>query len=82
MKNFTKHNFYNDYQLINDYKIPVHITYATDDEDVPIDSILKAIELVPDSNTFSFEGGHNIINSRTEEIVSLINDFKSSNLND
>jgi len=82
MKNFTKHNFYNDYQLINDYKIPVHITYAPDDEDVPIDSILKAIELVPDSTTFSFEGGHNIINSRTEEIVSLINDFKSSNLND
>ncbi len=79
MKNFTKHNFYNDYKLINDYEIPVHITYAPDDEDVPMDSILKAIELVPGAETFSFEGGHNIINSRTEEIVSLINDFKSSN---
>ena len=42
-----------------------------------MDSILKAIELVPEAETFSFEGGHNIINSRTEEIVSLINDFKS-----
>ncbi len=82
MKNFTKHDFYNDYQLINDYEIPVHITYAPDDEDVPVDSILKAIELVPDAKTFSLEGGHNIINSRTEEIVSLVNDFKSSNLND
>ena len=38
-------------------------------------SILKAIKLVPDARTFSFEGGHNIINSRTKEIVSLINDF-------
>ena len=47
-----------------------------------MDSILKAIELIPDSQTFSFEGGHNIINSRTEEIVSLINDFKSSYLKD
>ena len=82
MKNFTKHDFYNDYKLINDYEIPVHITYAPDDEDVPIDSILKAVELVPDAKTFSLQGGHNIINSRTEEIVSLINDFKSSNLND
>ena len=82
MKNFTKHDFYNDYQLINDYEIPVHITYAPDDEDVPMDSILKAIKLVPDARTFSFEGGHNIINSRTKEIVSLINDFKSSYLND
>ena len=76
MKNFVKHDFYNDYKLINEYKIPVHITYAIDDEDVPVDSILKAIELVPNSKTFSFEGGHNIINSRTKEIVSLINDFK------
>ncbi|MAU38991.1 MAG: alpha/beta hydrolase [Rhizobiales bacterium TMED94] len=82
MKNFTKHDFYNDYKLINDYKIPVHITYAIDDEDVPVDSILKAIELVPEATTFSFEGGHNIINSRTKEIVSLINDFKSKYLND
>ena len=47
-----------------------------------MDSILKAIELVPGARTFSFEGGHNIINSRTKEIVSLINDFKSSYLND
>ena len=70
------------YLQVYDYKIPVHITYAPDDEDVPMDSILKAIELVPDARTFSFEGGHNIINSRTEEIVSLINDFKSSNLID
>ena len=69
-------------KLINDYKIPVHITYAIDDEDVPVDSILKAIELVPEATTFSFEGGHNIINSRTKEIVSLINDFKSKYLND
>ena len=76
MKNFVKHDFYNDYKLINEYKIPVHITYAIDDEDVPVDSILKAIELVPNSKTFSFKGGHNIINSRTKEIVSLINDFK------
>ena len=78
MKNFIEHDFYNDYKLINEYKIPVHITYAIDDEDVPIDSILKAIELVPNAKTFSFKGGHNIINSRTEEIVSLINDFKES----
>ena len=77
MKNFTKHDFYHDYKLINDYKIPIHITYALDDEDVPIDSVIKAIELVPGAITFSFEGGHNIINSRTKEIVSLINDFKS-----
>ena len=82
MKNFTKHDFYKDYKLINDYEIPVHITYASDDEDVPMDSILKAIEFVPDAKTFSFEGGHNIINSRTKDIVSLINDFKSSYLND
>ena len=81
MKNFTKHDFYNDYQLINDYEIPVHITYAPDDEDVPVDSILKAIELVPGAKIFSFEGGHNIINSRTKEIISLISDFKSNNLN-
>ena len=78
MKNFVEHDFYNDYKLINDYKIPVQITYAVDDEDVPIDSILKAIELVPTAITFSFKGGHNIINSRTEEIISLINDFKIS----
>ena len=65
-------------KLINEYKIPIHITYAIDDEDVPLDSILKAIELVPNAKTFSFKGGHNIINSRTEEIVSLINDFKES----
>ena len=82
MKNFTNHDFYNDYKLINDYKIPIHITYAPDDEDVPMDSILKAIKLVPEAKTFSFEGGHNIINSRTKDIVSLINDFKSSYLND
>ena len=78
MKNFIKHDFYSDYQLINEYKIPIHITYAIDDEDVPLDSILKAIELVPNAKTFSFKGGHNIINSRNEEIVSLINDFKES----
>jgi len=82
MKNFISHDFYNDYKLISEHKIPVHITYAVDDEDVPMDSILKAIKLVPDSKTFSFEGGHNIINSRTKEIVSLINDFKISYQND
>ena len=27
---------------------------------------------------YSFDGGHNIINSRTEEIISLIEDFKSN----
>ena len=39
------------------------------------------IELVPGAKIFSFEGGHNIINSRTKEIISLISDFKSNNLN-
>ena len=82
MKNFLDHDFYNDFKLLNDYKIPIHITYAPDDEDVPVDSILKAVELVPNAKIFSFEGGHNIINSRTKEIISLINDFKSSYLND
>ena len=82
MKSFLDHDFYNDYKLLNEYKIPIHITYAPDDEDVPVDSILKAIELVPNAKIFSFEGGHNIINSRTKEIISLINDFKSSYLND
>ena len=77
MKNFITHDFYNDYKIINYNKTPVHITYAVDDEDVPVDSILKAIDIIPYSNTFSFEGGHNIINSKTEEIISLINDFKS-----
>ena len=78
IKNFLKHDFYNDYQLIDGHKIPIHITYAIDDEDVPMDSILKAIELVPNAKTFAFKGGHNIINSRTKEIVSLINNFKES----
>ena len=82
MKSFLDHDFYNDYKLLNEYKIPIHITYAPDDEDVPVDSILKAVELVPNAKIFSFEGGHNIINSRTKEIISLINDFKSSYLND
>ena len=80
MKSFLDHDFYNDFKLLNDYKIPIHITYAPDDEDVPVDSILKAVELVPNAKIFSFEGGHNIINSRTKEIISLISDFKSNNL--
>ena len=75
-KNFIKHDFYNDYRLINSNKTPVHITYAVDDEDVPSESVLKAIKLIPDAKAFAFEGGHNIINSKTDEIVKLINNFK------
>lgn len=81
-KNFMKHDFYNDYRLINSNKTPVHITYAVDDEDVPSESVLKAIKLIPDARVFAFEGGHNIINVKTEQIVKLINDFKLEIKND
>ena len=76
-KNFLQHDFLNDYNLINQNKIPVHFTYATDDEDVPFQSVLNAISLIPSAKSYSFEGGHNIINIKTEEIISLIADFKS-----
>ena len=52
LTNGARFKVYNDYKLINDYEIPVHITYAPDDEDVPMDSILKAIKLVPEAKTF------------------------------
>jgi len=76
-KNFLQHDFLNDYNLINQNKTPVHFTYATDDEDVPLESVLNAISLIPSAKSYSFEGGHNIINIKTEEIISLIADFKS-----
>ena len=55
MKNFINHDFYNDYKIIKTNKTPIHITYAVDDEDVPVDSILKAIDIIPHADTFSFE---------------------------
>ena len=42
----------------------------------------QAIKLIPDAKAFAFEGGHNIINSKTDEIVKLINNFKKEIKND
>ncbi len=77
-KSFLQHDFLSDYKFINQNKTAVHVTYATDDEDVPVQSVLNAINLIPSARSYSFDGGHNIINSRTEEIISLIEDFKSN----
>ena len=80
LKNFLEHNFLGDYKKLSALQIPTHVTYAIDDEDVPASSILKALELFPQAESFSFEGGHNILNEKRDEIISLISDFKSKEI--
>ena len=80
LKNFLEHNFLEDYKKLSALQIPTHVTYAIDDEDVPASSILEALELFPQAESFSFEGGHNILNEKRDEIISLISDFKSKKI--
>ena len=81
IRNIANKDFLPDYKVFSELNIPIHIAYASDDDEIDPKTINDVLKLIPDADTFVFTGGHGgggvIVNKR----IDLFSDFLSKKLN-
>ena len=77
---FSK-NYTSNYINFSNHKIPTHISYADDDEEVSPESVKLVIKFTDHANIFVFSGGHTGSNKIPERIISVFTDYLDSSLN-
>ncbi len=81
IRNIANKDFLPDYKVFSELNIPIHIAYASDDDEIDPKTVNDVLKLIPDADTFVFTGGHGgggvIINKLTD----LFSDFLSKKLN-
>ncbi len=81
LRNVGSKDFYPSYVNFSKLKIPVHISYANDDDEIDPDSVQRVLEVTPHADSFIFSGGHGGAAKITPEIINLFTKFLSKSLN-
>ena len=77
---FSK-DYISNYINFSNHKIPTHISYADDDEEVSPESVKSVIKFTDHANIFVFSGGHTGSAKIPEKIISVFIDYLDSSLN-
>ena len=80
LRNIASKDFYPSYLNFSKLSIPIHISYASDDEEIDPTSVQRVLEVTPHAESFVFSGGHGGGFS-SPEIINLFTKFLDNNLN-
>ena len=74
-------NYFSDYVNFAKFEIPIHIAYASDDEEVPPESIKQVINNIPHVESLVFTGGHGGGNKILDDLTNIFSEFLKKHLN-
>jgi len=80
LRNVASKDFYPSYLNFSKFSIPIHISYASDDEEIDPASVQRVLEVTPHAESFVFSGGHGG-GFNSPEIINLFTKFLDNNLN-
>ena len=81
IRNIVNKNFLPDYEVFSQLDIPIHISYASDDDEIDPKTVQQVLNLIPRAESFIFTGGHGGGGFIVDELNNLFTDFLSKNLN-
>ena len=81
LRNVASENFYPSYVNFSKLNIPIHISYASDDEEINPASVQSVLEATPHAENFIFSGGHGGGIKIVPEIINLFTKFLERNSN-
>ena len=81
IRNIANKDFLPDYKIFSELNIPIHIAYASDDDEIDPKTVNDVLKLIPDADTFVFTGGHGGGGVIVNKLIDLFSDFLSKKLN-
>ena len=81
VRNIANKDFLPDYKIFSESNIPIHIAYASDDDEIDPKTVNEVLKLIPDADTFVFTGGHGGGGVIVNKLIDLFSDFLSKKLN-
>ena len=81
VRNIANKDFLPDYKIFSESNIPIHIAYASDDDEIDPKTVNEVLKLIPDADTFVFTGGHGGGGVIVNKLTDLFSDFLSKKLN-
>ena len=81
IRNIANKDFLPDYKIFSESNIPIHIAYASDDDEIDPKTVDEVLKLIPDADTFVFTGGHGGGGVIVNKLTDLFSDFLSKKLN-
>ena len=81
IRNIANKDFLPDYKVFSELNIPIHIAYASDDDEIDPKTVNDVLKLIPDADTFVFTGGHGGGGVIVNKLIDLFSDFLSKKLN-
>ena len=81
IRNIANKDFLPDYKIFSELNIPIHIAYASDDDEIDPKTVNDVLKLIPDADTFVFTGGHGGGGVIVNKLIDLFSDFLSNKLN-
>ena len=81
IRNIANTNFIPDYKKFSQSDIPIHIAYASDDDEIDPKTVEQVLNLIPRAESFVFTGGHGGGGFIVDELNNIFTDFLNKNLN-
>ena len=81
IRNIVNKNFLPDYEMFSQLDIPIHISYASDDDEIDPKTVQQVLNLIPRAESFIFTGGHGGGGFIVDELNNLFTDFLRKSLN-
>ena len=81
LRNVGSKDFYPSYLNFSKLNIPVHISYANDDDEIDPASVQRVLEVTPHAESFIFSGGHGGGARIVPEIINIFTKFLAKTLN-
>ncbi len=81
IRNIVNTNFIPDYKKFSQLDIPIHIAYASDDDEIDPKTVQQVLSLIPRAESFVFTGGHGGGGFIVDELNNIFTDFLYKNLN-
>ena len=81
IRNIANTNFIPDYKKFSQSDIPIHIAYASDDDEIDPKTVQQVLDLIPRAESFVFTGGHGGGGFIVDELNNIFTDFLNKNLN-
>jgi len=81
IRNIANTNFIPDYKKFSQSDIPIHIAYASDDDEIDPKTVQQVLSLIPRAESFVFTGGHGGGGFIVDELNNIFTSFLNKNLN-
>tara|TARA_B100001057_G_scaffold230930_2_gene231167 strand:+ start:2192 stop:3115 length:924 start_codon:yes stop_codon:yes gene_type:complete len=81
IQNITNRDYMPSYFSFSKTAIPLHISYASDDDEIDPKTVEDVIKIIPRAESFTFSGGHGGGSKIVKDLINIFIEFLDSKLN-